>query len=137
MMGGGYVLASARSNYDAVATAATASLGVIYIISMVVSVLLIVAMWKVFTKAGEPGWAAIIPFYNYYILSKIAMDKAIIGLLLLVFVYPIGWIIVSVELAKAFGKGMGFAAGLIFLGPIFLLILGFGDAQYQGPQYKN
>lgn len=134
MMGGGYVLAS-RGNDIA---AAAAGFGVVtWLITMAVAVVMIVAMWKIFVKAGEPGWAAIIPYYNYYILSKIAMDKAIIGLLLCVFVFPIGWIIISVELAKAFGKGMGFAAGLIFLAPIFLLMLGFGDAQYQGPQYKN
>lgn len=135
MMGGGYVLA--MSDYDSFAAAGGAALGFIWLISMVIAVVIIVGLWKVFTKAGEPGWAAIVPYYNYYILSKIAMDKGVIGMLLLAFVPPIGWIIVSVELAKAFGKGMGFAAGLIFFSPIFLLMLGFGDAQYQGPQYKN
>lgn len=135
MMGGGYVLAT--SDYDAAMGAIAGFGAVTWLICMVIAVAQIVGLWKVFTKAGEPGWAAIIPYYNYYILSKIAMDKAIIGLLLCVFVFPIGWIIISVELAKAFGKGMGFAAGLIFLAPIFLLMLGFGDAQYQGPQYKN
>ncbi len=137
MMGGGYVLAYSSSDYDAAMGVVAGFGAVTWLICMAIAVAQIVGLWKVFTKAGEPGWAAIIPYYNYYILSKIAMDKAIIGLLLCVFVFPIGWIIISVELAKAFGKGMGFAAGLIFLAPIFLLMLGFGDAQYQGPQYKN
>lgn len=103
--------------------------------SLVISVISIVAMWKIFEKAGEPGWAAIIPFYNAYTLTKIAVGNGWLFLLALVplvnFFFGI-WLMV--KLAAAFGKSIAFAIGLIFLVPIFMLILGFGDAKYQGVQ---
>lgn len=96
-------------------------------------VLLIAGFWRVFTKAGQPGWAAIIPIYNVYILLKIAGRPA---WWLLLFLIPIVSlviaIIVAIDVAKAFGKGTGFGIGLALLGPIFYSILGFGDATYQG-----
>ena len=89
----------------------------------------LIATWMMFKKAGEAGWAAIIPFYNAYILFKIATGKGIKFLWLLV---PIaGEIILAKELAKAFGKGTGFAVGLFLLLPIFVWILGFGKAEYK------
>ena len=106
-------------------------------ISLFSGVIGIIAMWKIFEKAGEPGWAAVIPFYNAYILFKITWGNGWKFLLLLI---PIANIVISiitmVKLAKAFGKSGGFAVGLIFLGPIFMLILGFGDAQYLGVPQK-
>ena len=105
-----------------------------YIItSIIVSILLIIAFWKIFAKAGEPGWKSIIPIYNLYIFCKITWGK---GWMWILWVIPcVGFvfeIITMIKLAKAFGKGTGFAIGLIFLPNIFTLILGFGDAQYQG-----
>lgn len=95
----------------------------------------IIATWMVFTKAGQPGWASIIPFYNIYVLLKIVGRP---GWWLILFLIPfvsfVMWIIVALDLAKSFGKGGGFAVGLILLGFIFIPILGFGDAQYVGPQ---
>lgn len=88
-------------------------------------------MWKVFEKAGKPGWAAIVPIYNLVILLEI-VRKPIwwIILLLIPFVNLIVIIILYIELAKVFGQGGGFAVGLILLGIIFIPILAFGDAKY-------
>ena len=103
------------------------------ILSLAIAVLGIVAMWKVFEKAGEPGWAAIIPFYNLYVLFKITWGNGWKFLFLLIPVANIVFAIITmVKLAKAFGKSGGFAVGMIFLSVIFWCILAFGDAQYIG-----
>ena len=103
-------------------------------IGLISALIAVIAYWKIFSKAGEPGWAAIVPFYNLYELYKITWGNGIFFLLLLIPIarWVIG-IITSVKLANAFGKGGGFACGLIFLPDIFLLILAFGSAQYLGP----
>jgi len=110
------------------------SLGLVPLLFVLALVALeIVACWRVFTKAGQPGWASIIPFYNIYIFLKIAGRP---GWWLLLFLIPIVdcivAIIASIDVAKAFGKGSGFGVGLALLGPIFMPILGFGDAAYHG-----
>lgn len=98
------------------------------------AILMIAACWKIFTKAGQPGWAAIIPIYNWYVLCKIVGRPGWWVILLLIpFVNFIIGIILCIDLAKSFGKGVGFGIGLILLGVIFFPILGFGSAQYQGP----
>jgi hypothetical protein len=103
------------------------------IIGLAVAVLSIVAMWKIFDKAGEPGWAAIIPFYNLYVLFKITWGSGWKFLLMLI---PIANIVIAiitmVKLAKAFGKSGGFAVGLIFLSVIFYCILAFDSSTYIG-----
>ena len=100
---------------------------------LAIIVLCIAGFWKVFTKAGHPGWAAIVPIYNIYILTKIAGRP---GWWLLLYLVPIVSlviaIIMSIDVAKAFGKGTGFGVGLALLAPIFYCILGFGDATYKG-----
>jgi Family of unknown function (DUF5684) len=99
-----------------------------------VTILMIAACWKIFTKAGQPGWAAIIPIYNWYIFCKIVGRPGWWVILLFIpFVNFIIGIILCIDLAKSFGKGVGFGIGLILLGIIFFPILGFGSAQYQGP----
>ena len=104
------------------------------IFGLLIALFLIVAIWKVFTKAGQPGWASIIPIYNIYIWCKIVGRPAWwIILMLIPFVNFIICIILCIDLAKSFGKGAGFGIGLAFLGIIFFPILGFGSAQYQGP----
>lgn len=117
----------------AVAGAIMAGMGVYLVVVLALSILLIVANWKIYSKAGEPGWASIVPFYCNYVLFKIAMGNGWLFLLMLV---PVVNIVVSImvifKLASAFGKGIGFGFGLLFLSPIFLLILGFGSAEYQG-----
>ena len=98
------------------------------------TVLMIAACWKIFTKAGQPGWASIIPIYNWYILCKIVGRPGWWVILLLIpFVNFIVGIVLCIDLAKSFGKGVGFGIGLVLLSVIFFPILGFGSAQYQGP----
>lgn len=104
------------------------------IVGLLIALLLIVAMWKVFTKAGQPGWASIIPIYNIYVWCKIVGRPAWwIILLFIPFVNFIIGIILCIDMAKSFGKGAGFGIGLALLGIIFWPILGFGSAQYEGP----
>jgi hypothetical protein len=104
------------------------------IIGLLIALLLIVAMWKVFTKASQPGWASIIPIYNLYVWCKIVGRPGWwIILMLIPLVNLIIGIILCIDMAKSFGKGTGFGIGLAFLGIIFVPILGFGSAQYQGP----
>jgi hypothetical protein len=95
--------------------------------------LIIISWWKVFTKAGKPGWAAIIPIYNFIVFLEI-LRKPLwwIVLLLIPVVNFVVMIILWLELARVFGKSSGFALGLFFLGPIFFPILAFGDAKYVG-----
>jgi hypothetical protein len=97
-------------------------------------VLLIVAFWKVFEKAGQPGWAAIIPIYNMYILCKIGGKP---GWWVILFCIPAVNVIFLIWLtnmvSKSFGKDEGFTVGLLLLGFIFYPILAFGDAKYIGP----
>ncbi len=103
------------------------------IIQLAIIFAIIAGFWKVFTKAGHPGWASIIPIYNAYILLKIAGKPGWWLLLLLIpIVNIVIGIIVALEVAKAFGKGAGFGIGLALLGFIFYPILGFGSATYQG-----
>lgn len=104
---------------------------IVWVVDVALSILVIAGLWKVFTKAGQPGWAAIIPLLNMYFLCKVA-GRPGWWLLLLLICFPIFYIIVCIDVAKRFGKGVGFALGLIFLGFIFFPILGFGSAQYQG-----
>lgn len=97
---------------------------------------MLIGMWKVFEKAGKPGWAAIVPVYNGIVLLEI-INRPIWWIILLICfaLSPIFHIIVSLELAKSFGKSIGFAVGMILLPFIFFPILGFGDSKYIGAQH--
>lgn len=122
------------SDYSA-APQMPAGLIVFYLLYLLLCVFMLVCMWKIFAKAGEPGWASIVPFYNLYVEFKITWGNGLFFLLMLIpGVNAVIGIITMVKLAKVFGKGGGFAVGLIFLSIIFLPILAFGDAQYQGVQ---
>lgn len=107
---------------------------IVLLIELAIVVVIIAGIWKVFTKAGQPGWFAIIPIFNLYILLKIVGRP---WWWLILFIIPlvglIVAIVVSVDVAKSFGKGVLFGIGLALLGFIFFPILGFGQAQYQGP----
>jgi hypothetical protein len=96
-------------------------------------VVIIVGMWKVFEKAGQPGWASIIPFYNSYVLTCEIAKKEILWFVLLFipFVNIVAAILICIEVARKFGRSEAFGIGLAFLGAIFFPILGFGDAQYE------
>ena len=106
----------------------------VVLIYVVIIALIIAARWKVFTKAGQPGWASIIPIYNTYIMTKIGgkpgwwvlmMFIPIVNLVYLIWLYNM--------ISKSFGKDEGFTVGMIFLGIVFWPILAFGSAQYIGP----
>lgn len=107
------------------------------IIYLAILIFIIVSFWKVFEKAGKPGWAAIIPIYNIIVLLEIVGKPAWwVVLMLIPFVNLIVAIIVTNLLSKSFGKGVGFTIGLLLLSFIFYPILGFGDAKYGGPAGK-
>ncbi|HRE07500.1 MAG TPA: DUF5684 domain-containing protein [Opitutaceae bacterium] len=98
------------------------------------AIFMIVSGWKVYTKAGQPGWACLVPIYNLYIWIKIAGRP---GWWIFLFLIPIVSlvisILVSIEVCRAFGKGIGFALLMIFLPFIALPILAFGSAVYTAP----
>ena len=95
-------------------------------------VLMIAAIWKIFTKAGQAGWKSLIPIYGAVVFLRIIGRPGWWVLLLCIpFVNLFLSLVLCIDLARAFGKGGGYAAGLAFLTPIFLLMLAFGDAQYQ------
>jgi len=105
-----------------------------WVVIIALVVVQIAAWWKLFEKAGQPGWAAIIPIYNVVVLLRIA-GKPLwwIVLLIIPLVNIIVWIIVSVAIANNFGRGTLFGIGLLVFGIIFYPILAFGDATYQAP----
>ena len=108
----------------------------ILIIYLALIIFIVASEWKTFEKAGQPGWACLIPFYNIYIMSKIAGVKNWWGIFIPFYnIYII--IMILLGIAKSFGKDTGFGVGLIFLGFIFWPILGFGDAKYIGPNGVN
>ena len=95
--------------------------------------LIIASMWKINVKAGQPGWACLVPFYNIIVMLKIAGKPA--WWLVLMFI-PLVNIVIAIlmtaGIAQAFGKGAGFTVGLLLLGFVFYPMLAFGDAEYQG-----
>ena len=93
-----------------------------------------VAHWKIFVKAGRPGWESLIPLYNAYIFAQISGKKGWWILRLLIPFAGIYFAIVLVRaFARSFGQGVGFTVGLIFLGYIFFPIVAFGNMKYIGP----
>ena len=122
-----------KADFAAAAAGVAGTVLVLWLIALAVGILMIIAQWRIFSKAGEPGWASLIPIYNLYVLYKITWGSGIRFLLLLIPLYNIILAIqTNIRLARAFGKDDGFAVGLIFLPSIFMLILGFGGAQYCG-----
>lgn len=112
---------------DVVATGA-------FVFQLVLAVAQLAGMWAVFSKAGHGGWKALVPVYNLYVMLQIG-DNA--WWWLLVLFVPIVQLYalykIQAGVARAFGRGIGFALGLVFLGFVFYPLLGFGDAQYRDP----
>jgi hypothetical protein len=108
------------------------------ILGIFIGIVMLASVWKVFSKAGEPGWAAIIPIFNLYVFVKIS-GKPIWWMVL--FFIPVAnllaWIVTSVAVAERFGKEMLFGLGLCFLGFIFFPLLAFGDAQYEEDHFAK
>jgi hypothetical protein len=106
----------------------------IIIIYVAVIALLLASNWAIFTKAGKPGWASIIPIYGIIVLLEIIGKPWWWFLLMLIPFVNIIFLIWSINLlSKSFGKSEGFTVGLILLSIVFLPILAFGDAGYKGP----
>ncbi len=103
------------------------------LVGLAVFVFLVAALWMVFTKAGEEGWKSIIPIWNTIVILRMVGRP---WWWVLLFIVPLVNIVVAfivyIDLAKAFGKGVGFGVGMVLLSFIFIPILGFGDAEYQG-----
>jgi hypothetical protein len=94
----------------------------------------VASMWKVFTKAGQPGWASLIPIYNGIVMLQIAGKP--VWWILLYFIPLVNIVVACIvmhNISKNFGHGTGFTLGLIFLGGIFIPILAWGDSEYQQP----
>jgi hypothetical protein len=111
---------------------------IILLISLLVSIVAIAGLWKCFTKAGQPGWAAIIPIYNFYVIGEISGRGGAFGImtaLAYAVCAPVGLILaimLMIDFAKAYDQSAGFGVGLALLGFIFFPILGFGSAEYVG-----
>ncbi|MBF6590585.1 MAG: signal peptidase I [Ktedonobacterales bacterium] len=113
-------------------TSSSASL-IVLVVVLAIAVFYVAAAWRIFTKAGKPGWVSLIPIYNTVVLLRIAGRPGWWFLLLLIpFVNIIILVIFLNDLSKAFGHGIGFTLGLIFLSLIFYPILGFGSSRYVG-----
>ncbi|HEV3261944.1 MAG TPA: DUF5684 domain-containing protein [Gemmataceae bacterium] len=101
---------------------------------LLIAGLVLASLWRVFEKAGQPGWAALIPIYNAIVMLQIT-GKPVWWVIFLIFCPPVSLILsilVAVELSNRFGMGAGFAVGLILLPYVFYPILGFGSAEYRG-----
>lgn len=110
---------------------------VVNLIVIALAILVIIGNWKLYEKAGKPGWASIIPIYNVVVLLEI-VGRPIwwIILMLIPCVSLIVAIVVVIDLAKSFGKDTLYGLGLVFLPFIFFPMLGFSDARYIGPAAK-
>lgn len=104
-------------------------------VALALAVGTIAAMWKTFQKAGQDGWACLVPIYNIYVMTCIAKKP---GWFVLLFFVPLANLVAAFlvldGISKNFNKGTGFTLGLMFLSPIFFAILGFGDAVYGAPK---
>ncbi len=102
------------------------------IIEIIWIILVIAGLWKTFVKADRPGWGAIIPFYNTYLMIKVAGRP---GWWLILFFIPfvniIIWLIVALGISENFGHGAGFGVLLWLFAPIMFLVLGFGSSEYK------
>jgi len=120
---------------QATTTSSSSGMGAMGLVFFVVFYFIgVLPLWLVFNKAGQPGWHALIPIFNIYVLLKVVGRPGWWLILFLIpFVNIIIWIIVAYDLARSFGHGAGFTIGLVLLSWIFLLILGVNSSRYLGP----
>jgi len=109
-----------------------------FFVSIVFVLVMIASVWRTFSKAGEPGWASVIPIYNAYIFFKIAEKPAWCLILLAV---PVANLVIlalaAMSIAENFGRSQVFGLGIAFLGFIFYPILAFGGSEYKKTQYAK
>ncbi len=102
-------------------------------IYLLVIILLLTGAWYMFEKAGKPGWASIVPFYNIIVMLQIAQKPMWwIAMFIIPFANFVFMIMMFDAIAKKFGKDTGFTVGLVFLNQIFIAVLGYGDAVFEG-----
>ena len=104
---------------------------IVALFSLAFAGLMFAALWNIFVKAGEAGWKALVPVYNVVVfLRMVGRPWWWLLMLCIPFVNAFFFIALCIELARAFGKGGVYAAGLMLITPVYLLVLAFGDAQY-------
>jgi len=104
---------------------------VFIVVFLVMAIVMVVSMWKIFEKAGKPGWAAIVPVYNHMVMAEIGGKPNWFGLLPMIpYIGSIWSIWILNRLVKSFNKEVGFTLGLIFLPFIFYPMLAFGSSEY-------
>lgn len=104
------------------------------VVELIAAAMSIMVMWTIYVRAGQPGWASIVPIYNMVVLMNIAGRPAWWFVLMLIPVVNfIIWFMVCMDLAVAFDRGIPFAAGLFFVPFIFFPIMAFGEPDYIGP----
>ena len=109
---------------------ALAAFGLLFtLLPLIVFLVTVAGMWKIFTKAGKPGWASIIPIYNIWVLTKIGDSGVLWFVLSVLFGLPV--IKIYIDVLNKFDKGIGYALGMFFLPFVFFPLLGFGDAQFR------
>ncbi len=113
--------------------------GIAFLVLWLLAVIfLLIALWRIYSKAGQPGWAVLIPFFDNFIYYRITWGSGAFWLLSLIpFAGPIIKLITSHKLARSFGHRFGFTLGLWFFPWIFHLILGFGKSKYKGPTWRR
>ncbi len=128
-----FALALLQENTSTGVSPLAAGLGMgMMLVWLAVLLIILISMWKIFEKAGKPGWAAIIPIYNVIVMLEIAGKPLWWFILMLIpIVNFVVLIIVLIAFARNFGKGVGFAIGMLLLPFIFYPMLAFGDARYQ------
>lgn len=116
------------------AAATSSATGVVVVLYLAIIIFYIVAGWKVFVKAGEPGWGIFVPIYNLYLICKIAgRPEWWLILFFIPLVNIVIGLIIAMDIAKAFSKGPGFGIGLWLLSFVFVPILGYGPSRYTKP----
>ena len=142
-------LTIAERNAAVAGGVAGATVGIFFMCAFILYILTIIATWKIFKKAGEPGWKCLIPIYNIYIISLdgssyifietnpgvVVFDASkhiptVIALIAMLVIDIWGFILYDWRTSKAFGHGIGYFLGLFFFQPIFWLIIGFGNSKY-------
>lgn len=113
---------------------AAAGAGIVGIIYLAIIIVTIIGCWKAYSKAGQPGWSCIIPIYNMIVWLQICGRPIWWFILLLIpLVNIIFFLIVCIDFAKSFGKGAGYGIGIFLIPFVFLPMIGFGSATYEGP----
>ena len=111
---------------------------VLLLVYVALAVLVIAAYWVIFGKAGKPGWAAIVPVYNGMVMAEIAGRPSWHGIMLIIPIVNLVFaFMITIDIAKSFGKGTGFGVGMVLLPMIFPPMLAFGGAKYEGPVYQG